>query len=97
WLASKLAAANQRTAESVGRFSIWKAFRHPNVLSLALGLFFANLANYCFIFWLPASIRNLSGTSAATAAAWSGIPFTFTALCMLGWARSADKTGKRKL
>ena len=27
----------------------------------------------------------------------TGIPFTFTALCMLGWARSADKTGKRKL
>ncbi len=97
WLTTALAAANRPAGVPHGHVPIWKAFKQRNVLLLAVALFFANLANYTFIFWLPASIRQLAGTSTASAAAWSGIPFAFTVVCMLWWARSSDRTGRRKL
>src|SRR5688572_11419811 len=97
WLVSALAKSKQELAATAGHISMWQAFRHPAVLLLAFGLFFANLANYCFVFWLPSSIQKVSGLSAASAAAWSGIPFAFTVVCMFLWARSSDRTVRRKL
>jgi ACS family tartrate transporter-like MFS transporter len=96
WLSKKLAAEREQRAASGGRMSIWAAFRQPAVVLLALALFFANLANYCFIFWLPASIQKVTGGNSSTSAAWSAIPFAFTILVMLWWSRSSDKTGRRK-
>jgi MFS transporter, ACS family, tartrate transporter len=96
WLAARLAEERMEPGKSGGHMSIWAAFRQPAVLLLALGLFFANLANYCFIFWLPTSIQKLTGGSSAAAAAWSGIPFAVTIGLMFWWARSSDRSGRRK-
>ncbi len=64
-------AAEARAKESAGRVPVWRALRMPAVWMLALGIFATNTGGYALTFWLPSTVKNLSGGSDQSALLYS--------------------------
>ncbi len=95
YLEEKL-AAEARAKESAKRFTIGEALRSRNVRLLALGIFATNTGGYALSFWMPTTVKSLSGGSDASALMYSGI-FYFCGLAgVLYSGFAADRTGNRK-
>ncbi len=94
-LAAEL-AAEARAKESIRPIGTAKALRLPAVWLLVLGVTVGNSGGYALTFWLPTTVKNLSGGSDSTALAWSGLYYACGILGVLlsGW--SADRSGDRK-
>lgn len=77
-------------------FSIWEAFRHRNVLLLAIGYFCAVTAAYGFNFWLPTILKGLSGYTNLQVSAISALPYCagLVAMLFVGW--SSDRRRERR-
>jgi MFS transporter, ACS family, tartrate transporter len=77
-------------------FSVWQAFRHRNVLLLALGYFCAVTSAYGFNFWLPTIIKSLSGYTNLQVSGIAALPYCagLAAMLVVGW--SSDRTGERR-
>jgi MFS transporter, ACS family, tartrate transporter len=77
-------------------FSVWQAFRHRNVLLLALGYFCAVTSAYGFNFWLPTIVKSLSGLTNLQVSAIAALPYCagLAAMLVVGW--SSDRTGERR-
>src|SRR5207247_4671548 len=56
-------AAEARAKEVTGKSGIRDALRMPNVWLLALGIFATNTGGYAIAFWLPTTLKSLSGES----------------------------------
>lgn len=95
WLAGVLEAEARAKALS-SRATLWDVLRVPNVWLLALGIFAANTGGYALAFWLPTTVKNLSGGSNTDALLYSSL---FYSLGMIGVAFSgwsSDRTGDRQ-
>src|SRR5688572_22788868 len=77
-------------------FSVWQAFRHRNVLILAIGYFCAVTSAYGFNFWLPTIVKSLSGYTNLQVSAIAALPYCagLAAMLVVGW--SSDRTGERR-
>jgi MFS transporter, ACS family, tartrate transporter len=95
WIEQAL-EAERRGKRATAHVTVLQSFRHPNVILLALALFFGNLNSYYFIFWLPKLIENASGLSVGWTTVLCGVPYgtAFVATALVAWL--SDRSGRRK-
>ncbi|MEW6161482.1 MAG: MFS transporter, partial [Verrucomicrobiota bacterium] len=89
-------AAEARAKEAAGSFSIRQALRLPNVWLLALGIFATNTGGYALAFWLPTTVKNLSGGSDQSALLFSALFYACGLAGVFFSGQSSDRTGDRK-
>src|SRR6266850_3652346 len=95
WLQTKLDAEAEEK-KSQGEISVWAALRLRNVWLLALGIFAANTGGYAFGFWLPSTVKGISGGSTSESLGWSGLIYACGLLGVFLSGQSSDRTGDRK-
>jgi ACS family tartrate transporter-like MFS transporter len=95
WLTAEL-DREQQAKQAAGRHRILEAFRHREVILLALTYFFMVSSVYGFTFWLPSIIKKLSGSSNLRVSLISAVPYCvgLAAILLVGW--SSDRTGERR-
>lgn len=96
WITAELDYEKQ-LKKSVRDYSIWEAFRHRNVILLALAYFCAVTCVYGFTFWLPTILKGLSGFSnLQVISVIAAIPYCvgLVAMQLVGW--NSDRTGERR-
>ncbi len=76
--------------------TVMEALRMPNVWLLALGIFATNTGGYSLTFWLPTTVKSLSGGSDSSALLYSGIFYLCGLVGVLYSGYSSDKHGDRK-
>jgi ACS family tartrate transporter-like MFS transporter len=96
WIIRELEAEKQRKA-AAAHITVFQSFRQRNVILLTLALFFSNLNNYVFQYWLPSVIKDASGRSSTFAAVCTGLPYAAGLLAAVWASYVSDKKGKRKL
>ena len=79
-----------------GKISILQALRLPTVWLLVLGVLVANSGGYALTFWLPTTVKNLSGGSDRATLLYSGLYYTCGMVGVFVSGQSADRTGDRK-
>jgi len=95
WLSNQL-MLEQQAKHSAGLQRILQAFKHREVILLALTYFFMVSSVYGFTFWLPSIIKKLSGSSNLRVSLISAIPYGvgLIAILLVGW--SSDRTRERR-
>jgi MFS transporter, ACS family, tartrate transporter len=95
WLHGELAREHQ-AKHATHSLRIRQAFRHREVIILALSYFFIISSLYGFTFWLPSIIKQQSGSSNLRVSLISAIPYCFglVAILLVGW--SSDRTKERR-
>src|SRR5439155_317156 len=63
---------------------------------LALGIFATNTGGYALGFWLPTTVKNLSGGSDRAALFYSGLFYACGLLGVFASGQSSDRSGDRK-
>ncbi len=92
-----LLAEEARAKEAAsGRLSVGQILTLPNVWLLALGIFWANTGGYALAFWLPTTVKNLSGGSDHAALLYSGLYYSCGLVSVILAGQSSDRTGDRK-
>jgi ACS family tartrate transporter-like MFS transporter len=89
-------ADEARAKEATGASTVWQALRLRNVWLLALGIFATNTGGYALGFWLPTTVKNLSGGSDRAALFYSGLFYTCGLIGVFVSGQSSDRTGERK-
>jgi len=89
-------AEEARAKESAGGTSVRQALRLKNVWLLALGIFATNTGGYALAFWLPTTVKNLSGGSDQSALLYSGLFYACGLASVYLSGQSSDRTGDRK-
>ena len=89
-------AEEARAKEAVHKFTISQALRTRNVWLLALGIFATNTGGYALSFWMPTTVKNLSGGSDTSALLYSGLFYFCGLFGVLYSGFAADRTGNRK-
>jgi ACS family tartrate transporter-like MFS transporter len=89
-------AAEARAKEAAGRTSVWQAMRLPTVWLLALGIFATNCGGYALGFWLPSTVKNLSGGSDHASLLYSGLFYACGLVGVFVAGQSSDRSGDRK-
>jgi ACS family tartrate transporter-like MFS transporter len=90
------AELERERVERVDAAPWWRAVLKPSTLLLSTASWFANVAGYGFIFWLPSVLREAAGTGTAQADTLSALPFLLGAIGCWLTGRSSDRTGERK-
>ena len=96
WMASLFEVENRQQKE-LSHLSIWKGLSQRNVVLMALTTFFGNIGIFAFVLWLPTTIKNQSGLSIFSSTVLSALPFACAMVSLTLFAKSSDRTGKRKL
>lgn len=91
-----LLAAEARAKEAAGVVTVGQALRLRNVWLLALGIFATNTGGYALAFWLPTTVKNLSGGSDHAALLYSGLFYACGLVGVYFSGQSSDRTGDRK-
>jgi len=86
-------AAGLKTDQVVER-DLWTALRDPRVLILSLTGFAHGAALYGTTLWLPLIVQSMGYSNLATSFV-SALPFLASAVVMVAWSRSSDRTGER--
>lgn len=89
-------AAEAREKETSGKISVWQALKMRNVWLLALGIFATNTGGYALTFWLPTTVKNLSGGSDKAALLYSGLFYACGLISVFLSGQSSDRSGDRK-
>ncbi len=89
-------AAEAAAKEAVAKLSIRQALRLPVIWLLALGIFATNTGGYALGFWLPTTVKSLSGGSDTSALFYSGLFYLFGVVGVLYAGYSSHKTGDSK-
>ncbi|MBV8050824.1 MAG: MFS transporter [Acidobacteriaceae bacterium] len=94
WIEDSL--REQQIASSSDRASIVEALKSGVVQTLAIGLFFAYILTYTFVFWFPTILKRQSGLSDLHVGVLGALPFVayFLAMQIGGW--HSDKTSERR-
>jgi ACS family tartrate transporter-like MFS transporter len=95
WLQGQL-DAEARAKERSGPTTMGQALRLPNVWLLALGIFATNTGGYALAFWLPTTVKGVSGASTNAVLGWSGLVYACGLLSVFISGQSSDRTGDRK-
>ena len=89
-------AAEAREKEVSGKITVWQALKMRNVWLLALGIFATNTGGYALTFWLPTTVKNLSGGSDKAALLYSGLFYACGLISVFLSGQSSDRSGERK-
>jgi ACS family tartrate transporter-like MFS transporter len=89
-------ATEAAAKEIAGKVSVSAAFRLPAVWVLVIGVMIGNSGGYALNFWLPTTVKNLSGGSDHMTLFYSGIFFACGIASVIVSGQSADRTGDRK-
>ena len=89
-------AAEAAAKEVAGKVSVSAAFRLPAVWLLVIGVMICNSGGYALSFWLPTTVKNLSGGSDRMTLFYSGIYYACGIVSVIVSGQSADRTGDRK-
>ncbi len=89
-------AEEARRKEAGAKMSMGAALRQPAVWLLALGIFATNTGGYALGFWLPTTVRSLSGGSDRSALFFSGLFYLLGVAGVLYMGFSSDRRGDRK-
>jgi ACS family tartrate transporter-like MFS transporter len=89
-------AAEAAAKEVAGKVSVGAAFRLPAVWLLVIGVMICNSGGYALSFWLPTTVKNLSGGSDRMTLFYSGIYYACGIVSVIVSGQSADRTGDRK-
>ena len=95
WLTAQL-EAEARAKDVSGQATVWEALRQHNVWLLALGIFATNTGGYALTFWLPTTVKNLSGGSNSDALYYTGLFYVCGLVGVFLSGQSSDRTGDRK-
>jgi ACS family tartrate transporter-like MFS transporter len=95
WLVSTLAQERNRQA-SAGRADLRAAFRHPQILLLALIYFLGTTSSYGLTFFLPSITENMKGLSITGRTVVTTLPYLCMLSAMLWNGRSSDRWGERR-
>ncbi len=89
-------ASEAQAKDSAKKISIWDALKMRDVWLLALGIFATNTGGYALGFWMPTTVRSLSGGSDQAALFYSGLYYLsgIVGVTLSGW--SSDRTGHHK-
>ncbi|HUR46567.1 MAG TPA: MFS transporter [Candidatus Saccharimonadales bacterium] len=93
-----LLASEAHLKDAAGKMGqgIWQALRLPTVWLLALGIFATNTGGYALAFWLPTTVKHLSGGSDRAALLYSGLFYACGLIGVFVSGQSSDRTGERK-
>jgi ACS family tartrate transporter-like MFS transporter len=91
-----LLAREAHPKEKEGQIAISQALRLPNVWLLALGIFATNTGGYALAFWLPTTVKHLSGGSDHAALLYSSLFYICGLLGVFISGQSSDRSGDRK-
>ena len=83
-------------AAKVQKLTIPQTLKLPTIWLLALGIFATNTGGYALGFWLPTTVRNLSGGSDRSALLFSGLFYLCGVAGVLYAGFSAGRTGESK-
>ena len=89
-------AGESRAKDATGKVSVGQALRTRNVWLLALGIFATNTGGYALAFWMPTTVKSLSGGSDNAALLYSGLFYLCGLAGVLYSGYSSDKSGERK-
>ena len=89
-------AAEALAKEAAGKISVLQALHMPSVWLLVIGVLVCNTGGYALSFWLPTTIKNLSGGSDQMTLFYSGLFYSCGIVSVLVSGQSADRTGDRK-
>jgi len=76
--------------------TVMEALRMPNVWLVARGIFATNTGGYSLTFWLPTTVKSLSGGSDNSALLYSGLFYLCGLVGVLYSGYSSDRSGDRK-
>jgi len=89
-------AAEAREKDNRRKFTVGEALRTRNVWLLALGIFATNTGGYALGFWMPTTVKNISGGSDTSALLYSGLFYACGLAGVIYSGFLADRTGNRK-
>lgn len=87
-------AAEAKTKQM--KISFGQVLRLRSVWLLAAGIFATNTGGYALAFWLPTTVKNLSGGSVSAALFYSGLFYTCGLMGVFLSGQSSDRRGERK-
>jgi MFS family permease len=93
WLAAKLQQERQR-ATKVRHLSVWRVMVNKHVLIMALVYSGAAGASSAMALWQPQVIKSF-GLSNLETGFMNAIPYAISAVLMVFWGRSSDRSGER--
>jgi MFS transporter, ACS family, tartrate transporter len=93
WLTGKLAMERQRTTR-VKQLSVWQVLVNKHVLIMALVYSGAAGASSAMAVWQPQVIKSF-GLSNLQTGFLNAVPYAISAVLMVLWGRSSDRTGER--
>ena len=89
-------ALEARAKHSLGKGSVRQALRTPDVWLLALSIFATNTGGYALGFWLPTTVKSLSGGSDRSALLYSGLFYLFGLAGVIYAGFASDRSGRHK-
>ncbi len=89
-------AREAEAKEAVRKVKVFEALRLSNVWLLALGIFATNTGGYSLAFWLPTTVKSLSGGSDRAALLYSGLFYLCGVVGVLYSGYSSDRSSDRK-
>ena len=89
-------AEEARVKESAQKITVSEALRMRNVWLLALGIFATNTGGYALSFWIPTTVKSLSGGSDRSALFFSGLFYLCGLAGVLYFGYSSDRRNERK-
>ena len=89
-------AAEATAKEATGKLSVGQALCLPRVWLLVLAVTIGNSGGYALTFWLPTTVKNLSGGSDPMTLFYSGLYYSCGIVSVLVSGYTADRTGDRK-
>jgi ACS family tartrate transporter-like MFS transporter len=96
WISAELQKERQRK-KALGHLKLLEGLRQRDVFLLAGTTCFGNIGIFAYVLWLPSMIHEASGFSVAGSTLFSALPFLLALISILIFARSSDRTGKRKV
>jgi len=89
-------AAEARAKDSIRKFSIWQALQIRDSWLLALSIFAANTGGYALGFWLPTTVKSLSGGSDRSSLIYSAIYYLCGLVGVIYAGYASDRSGRHK-
>ena len=94
WLQACLASERSQ-GSTVGHLSLWALLRNPYFLIMALLCSVASATSSVLAVWQPQFLKSFGLTNTETGFV-NSIPYAFTVVAMILWARHSDRTGERR-
>jgi MFS transporter, ACS family, tartrate transporter len=89
-------AEEAKAKDAVRKVSVWEALRMRDVWLLTLAIFATNTGGYAMGFWLPTTIRSLTGGSDQSSLLFSGLYYLCGLAGVIYVGFASDRSGKHK-